>query len=248
MIKRAWYSVRLILSLMGYTAYCGLTVIVASWRGIGYRAGGIYDRMLRLWGSGLCRANGVTCDTVGLERLEQGGSYVFASNHASLVDIWVLQAVLPYSFRFVAKAELLRIPVFGPAMRSAGNISIDRGKAKSALAVYQEAAAKIRAGLSAVVFVEGTRSRDGSLQPFKRGGFQLAIQAGVPVVPVFLAGTWDVLPSGTVRLTPGRAVALFGEPIETAGLEVGDREQLSRQVRLEMERLRDEFDPVKPPG
>ncbi len=247
-MKTLWHTLRLVVTVVGYTIWCGVSVIVAAWRRVPQRTGGVYDRMHRLWGAGLLAANGIEYRAVGLEQLEGGKPYVFASNHASLVDIWLLQAVLPHSFRFVAKAELLKIPVFGRAMRSAGNISIDRRKAKSALAVYGDAAEKIRSGLSAVVFVEGTRSPDGDLQPFKRGGFQLAIQAGVPVVPVYLSGTNRVLPSGSMKLRPGPVVAALGRPIETGGLAPADREELSDRVREAMELLRDRFDPARTLG
>ena len=116
-----------------------------------------------------------------LERLDRSRSYVFVVNHTSIVDIWALLVAVPNSFRFVAKQELSHVPVFGKAMQSAGNIFIDRGNLTSSFASYDVAAAQLRQGLSAMVFAEGTRSRDGRLLPFKKGPFILAIRAGVAI-------------------------------------------------------------------
>jgi len=231
-------TIRYLIVLAAVTVWAGVRVILASWAGVKYRPGGIYDRAGRGWGRGMIRGTGVTVETVGLERLDPARPVMFASNHSSMMDIWALMAVIPHSFRFVAKQELLKIPLFGRAMRSAGHISIDRSRIKSTLGAYQEAAETMRRGLSAVVFVEGTRGSGGDLLPFKRGSFSLGILAAVPVVPVYIADSWRILPSGSRRPIPGPIHILFGEPIPTTGLTVDDRDALAARTRAAMERLR----------
>ena len=182
---------------------------------------------------------------VGLDRFDHDRPYVFASNHTSIVDIWALLALVPGSVRFVAKQELFKVPVFGAAMRSAGHIFINRQRLKSVFGAYDEAAATIRSGISAAVFPEGTRSTDGTLLPFKRGPFVLAIQAGVPVVPVFIPDGWKVIPSGSMRVRPPpRSMEIrFGDPILTEGMTPDDRNTLAEKTRKAVEQLRDPVDP-----
>jgi len=236
-------TIRFLLTTLVMTVWCGGRAIVAAWRGVQYQPGGIYDRASIEWGRTLLQVNKIPLRVEGLSRIDPTRPYVYASNHVSLVDIWALLATIPQSFRFVAKAELLRVPIFGPALTAAGHISIDRRRLKSAFHAYDDAAKAIQGGLSAAVFVEGTRSRDGRLLPFKRGPFVLAIQAGVPVVPVYVAGTRAVLPRGSFRIRPGPVEIRLGEPIPTAGLTEGDRDALSQRTRSAMEALRDGVDP-----
>jgi 1-acyl-sn-glycerol-3-phosphate acyltransferase len=162
---------------------------------------------------------------------------VFISNHASFVDIWALLAVLPGSPRFVAKKEFMYFPIMGQAMRAMGHIAIDRARRSSAFASYDRAADSIRRGVSAVVFAEGTRSRTGKLQPFKKGPFVLAIAAQVPIVPVFCAGTFARMPKGSITPTPGIVELRFGPPIVTEGMVHDDRDELSRRGREALLRL-----------
>jgi 1-acyl-sn-glycerol-3-phosphate acyltransferase len=170
------------------------------------------------------------------------GPAVFVANHVSFVDIWVLVALLPGTVRFLAKRELLHVPVFGWAMRSAGHIPIDRKNRKAAVDACGEAGGMIRDGTSAIVFGEGTRSRTGELLPLKKGAFVLAIQAGVPVVPVYLEGTYAVLPKGTLALKRGPIEMRVGQPISTRGLSYADRDALSARCREALVGLRDHVD------
>ena len=149
-----------------------------------------------------------------------------------------LAAVLPGSLRFVAKKELQRVPLLGRAMRSSGHVFIDRQNRQAAFGAYDEAAAAIRSGISAVVFPEGTRSRTGNLQPFKKGPFVLAIAARVPLVPVYCAGTFTLLPKGHWRIRSHPVALLFGRPIDTTGMAYESREQLMTQTRAAIELLR----------
>lgn len=163
--------------------------------------------------------------------------YVFAANHLSSVDIFALFVALPVNIRFIAKKQLGRIPLFGWAMAAGRFIFIDRKNPVAARRSIDRAAARIRAGSSVAIFPEGTRSRDGLLGPFKKGGFHLAQQAGVPVVPIAIRGAGQVMPPGSVLVRPGPVFITVGLPIETKDLkELADRNALVERVRSEIER------------
>ena len=137
------------------TAFYATWAVLASWLGIRYSAHNVYDRIMVGWSRIILAATGVRVRAVGLERLDPTRSYLFVANHTSIVDIWVLLVAIPHTFRFLAKQELSRVPILGKAMDSAGNIFIDRHNLTSAFASYDQAAALIRAGMSAMVFAGG---------------------------------------------------------------------------------------------
>jgi len=171
----------------------------------------------------------------GLEHIPRDQAVMYASNHSSMFDIWALFATLPGSVRFVAKQELFKIPLLGGAMRAVGHIPIDRAARKKAFEAYDEAARTIREGTSSiVVFPEGTRSRTGELLPFKNAPFGLAIAAQVPIVPVYVHHTFEILPKGAWRIRPRPIRLLAAPPIMTTGLRPDDRERLRDQVRAAM--------------
>jgi 1-acyl-sn-glycerol-3-phosphate acyltransferase len=230
-----------VLSCLLITAWYCLLVIVASLVGARQRPNGVYDRAARDWGRKNLAANRLAVTVSGRESIPDG-PVVFVSNHVSFVDIWVLAGLLPGTVRFLAKRELLNVPIFGWAMRSAGHIPIDRKNRQAAVDACGEAGMKIRQGTSAIVFGEGTRSRTGQLLPLKKGAFVLAIQAGVPVVPVYLEGTFQVLPKGTVFLQRRPIQMRIGEAISTAGLTYADRDTLSVRCRDALVALRDHVD------
>ena len=219
------------LTLLFATVYYGLIVMAAGLLRVKYRPGGVYDAMPYRWASFLLRANRLTVHAEGLEQLEPGRPYVFASNHLSFVDIWALLVTLPGSIRFVAKRGLAWVPIMGNAMRVARHVFIDRRNLASAMAAYDEAARVMRSGISAVVFVEGTRSRDGRLREFKKGGFVLAIAAQAPLVPVCVSGSREILPRSAVMMRPGTITIRIGRPIPTDRLGYGDRDALSARCR-----------------
>ncbi len=239
MIGALWYS----LSLAALTVLYGGWAIVASLFGIRQKPDGIYGKVAHWWGSQLLAAHGLRVRTHGMEQVP-GRPCVFVSNHVSFVDIWVLVAVLPVNVRFLAKRELLKVPVFGWAMASAGHIPIDRQKLQKAFEAYDAAAGRLQAGTSAIVFGEGTRSRDGKLHALKKGPFVLAIAAGVPVVPVFIAGTYQVLPPGSLRIRRRPIDVFFGAPIETGGLDYDDREALAERCHAVLKTFAERVDGV----
>lgn len=226
LVRAVWYFVTLVVA----TAFHGGRSIVAGLFGVRQRLGGVYDRSSRGWGRWLLAATGIRVRVVHPERFPATPA-VYVANHVSLIDIWVLLRELPGSVRFLFKKEMLAIPVFGRALKAAGHISIDRKNQTAAFGAYDRAAASIRGGISAAIFAEGTRSRDGTLQPFKKGPFVLAIKAGVPVIPLYLGGTYALLPPGRRVPRRGEVTLVVGEPIATASLGLDDRDALARRCR-----------------
>ncbi|PLX86277.1 MAG: 1-acyl-sn-glycerol-3-phosphate acyltransferase [Desulfuromonas sp.] len=178
---------------------------------------------------------GVRLEVTGEELLEREQSVIYMANHQGNFDILALMAGLPGQFRWLAKEELFRVPLFGFAMRRSGYIPIDRSDRKKAIRSMSEAARRIAGGSSVVVFPEGTRSPDGSLLPFKKGGFMLALQSRVPMVPVAILGSGDIMPKGSRWIHPGTIRVKIFPPLETADKGTRDREELMAAVRRPIE-------------
>jgi 1-acyl-sn-glycerol-3-phosphate acyltransferase len=172
--------------------------------------------IFRFWTWLILALGGVSIRVHGFDRLDPRQRYLFMVNHQSNVDIPVLVQGLPgFQLRWIAKKELLRVPLFGWAMWAAKHITVDRADSGGGLAVLKKAAVRMAGGISLVVFPEGTRSPDGRLLPFKRGGFLLAAKTKVTIVPVTISGSYKVLPKGEWRLRPGVVVVHVGEPVAT---------------------------------
>jgi 1-acyl-sn-glycerol-3-phosphate acyltransferase len=223
--------IRYLVVLVVLTVYYGLKVIIAGFLRMPNRPGGLFDEAGRRWSGGLLWGAGVEVRTVGFEHVPRDRPVVYVANHQSFFDILALAATLPGQMRFVAKREMAKIPILGPAMKAAGQIFIDRQNRARAFEAYEEAAQAVNAGLNAVVFAEGTRSRTGELQPFKKGPFVFAVASQVPIVPVYCAGTFDILRKGSIWVRPHPITLYFGEPIPTAGLTYEDRETLLERTR-----------------
>ncbi len=182
------------------------------------RTGRIIHRWIAVpWARIIVWVSGVRVDVQGLENLDARVPRIYLTNHQSFFDIFTLLAALPVDFKFLLKQELMRIPVLGFTMKRARYIAIDRSNPRKAVQSMNEAAERIKAGASVVVFPEGTRSEDGRLQPFKRGGFLLALKAGCELVPVTIEGSNLVAPKGSLRIKPGRITLTIGKPIPLAG-------------------------------
>jgi len=196
-------------------------------------------RFPRWWGRVICRVAGVEVAISGHEGLSHDRPYIFAANHQSQFDIFALQGYFPFDFRWLAKKELFRYPVFGPAMRKAGNIPVDRARSRAAIKSLDEAAQRIRAGASVIIFPEGTRSPDGRLQPFKGGAMVLAIKAGVEVVPLAISGTHAILPKGKLLARPGKVVIRVGQPIDPSGYTLKQKQELAELLHHKVAELLD---------
>jgi len=223
-------SVRWLSAAMVATLRQGMRAIRAARRGIPDARGGPYDGAAWDWSAALLRAGRITVRIEG-PGLLRDRAVVYVANHISLLDIPALVVGLPPVPKFVMKKELLKVPLFGPAARAAGHIAIDRRNRGAAFAAYDEAAEVVRRGRAALVFAEGTRSRTGHLLPFKKGPFVLAIAAGVPVVPVAIVGSYDLMPKLTLVPKPGEIILRIGEDVPTEGLTYEDRDELAEEVR-----------------
>ena len=199
------------------------------------RKGRLAHRCMVSWARMSLWVGGTTVRVEGLEHVRRDGPQIFACNHQSMVDIMVLAAHLPVQFGFVAKAELFKIPFLGWHMRRAGYIPIVRENPRLAARTLLDAADKVRAGTNTLIFPEGTRSPDGMLLPFKIGGFLLASKAGVPIVPIGIAGTRDVVLKKSLRVHKRACALVVGEPIPSAGLKGDAREELMARVRVAIE-------------
>ena len=195
------------------------------------RKGKVGHYYAKLWGKVALLANGVKVRIEGMGHLNGKGPYIFMSNHQGSYDIFALLGHLPYQFKWLAKKELFSIPFFGWTMAAAGYISIDRGGTRDTVEAMNEAAQKIRDGMSVVIFPEGSRSPDGSIQPFKKGGFTLAIKSKVPIVPVAISGSRAIMPKDKLTATSGEIRILVAHPIETENSALKDRELLMKKVR-----------------
>lgn len=186
----------------------------------------------RLWGRGALWLAGVRLRVEGVENLPAPGQpVIFAGNHQSNFDILSYFAGLPFQFRWMAKVELFRIPFFGLAMKRSGYIPIDRADRRKAMQSMSLAAERIRGGTSVVIFPEGTRSDDGRLQEFKKGGLLIAIKAQVPIVPVAISGSAAVMRKGAWSFTPGTIWLRILPQIETAGLTNKESDELMARLR-----------------
>ena len=179
------------------------------------RQGKLAYGISRFWAWGILKIGGIRLKVQGLDRLDPSRPYIFMANHQSNIDIPVLVQGLPkFQLRWIAKKELVFIPFFGWAMWSSGQIVVDRSNRAEAMASLRRAKEKIAGGISVVIFPEGTRSADGRLLPFKRGGFLLAVKAKTAIVPITISGSSTLLPRGDWRLRGGEVEVIVSEPID----------------------------------
>jgi len=177
------------------------------------RSGRMVHRVTSWWGRALLYVSRVTVQIEGLEHLVPGQTYVYAANHRSNFDIFLLLAFLPGPFAFIAKKSLFNIPIFGQALHRMGCIPVDRSNVQQAIRTLNQAAARVSQGNSVAIFPEGTRTTSPLLIPFKKGVFIMAKKSGQPVVPVSISGTRFILPRGTIRVRPGPVKIVISPPI-----------------------------------
>lgn len=194
----------------------------------------------RCWAPGLLHGAGARLEVHGLERVDWSRPHVVVANHQSMIDICALFRALPVPVRFVLKQELAKVPFVGWYARAMGMVFIERSSARSSARRLHAAVQTVRAGASVCAFPEGTRSRDGTVGPFKGGAFQLAIESGVDVLPVAIEGSGGVLPAAGFRVRPGRIVVRIGEPLPTRGLALHDRGALAQRARTAVAALLEE--------
>lgn len=218
-------AVFVLITLLLATATFGGWVLLAALFRVKDRIGSPYDLAPRFWGRTVLWASGVRLVQHDKER-KLGDRHIFVVNHVANYDVLAIAASLRW-IKFVAKAELFRIPLFGKAMLAAGMIPIERANRKAAFGSYSLATKRIQAGASVAVYPEGTRGNAYPLRPFKKGPFVLAIQAQAPIVPVVVYGQLEVQPKGVFRVTPGTIHLHYLPAIDTTGMTYEDRDKLA---------------------
>jgi len=197
------------------------------------RRGWAVDVLGRIWGRWILKVCGIQVEVEGIDRVDRTHSYVIVSNHLSNFDIFATLAAVPLAIHFVAKKELLRLPVFGQALALSDHIVIDRANPDSAIAcINQRVASQIDTGFCVLFYAEGTRSADGRVHAFKKGGVTLALRTGLPIVPMSISGTRKFLPKRHFVIRPGgRVKIVLGTPIETKDYPYERRDELNERVR-----------------
>ncbi len=179
------------------------------------------------------RLTGVRVQSVGLDKLDSARTYIFMSNHVSNLDPPIITPLIPKRTSVLVKKELFSFPILGRAMRMGSMVPVDRGNRGAGIESVRIAKQVVQQGLNMSIYVEGHRSFDGKLLPFKKGPFYLAMECGVPVVPVTITGTHDIMPKGRFAIKPGTATVIFHPPIEPK--DFGNRECLMEKVRAVIE-------------
>jgi 1-acyl-sn-glycerol-3-phosphate acyltransferase len=206
--------------------------------------GGMFDRtgrrlhwFSRTWSWLIMKTILSPVKVTGLDQIDLSKPHVYAVNHASALDIPVLYVNLPFQFRIVFKKELLAYPIVGWQLRRSGQVCIDQQKPTNSIAAIRSAVKSLKAGMPLVIFPEGGRTPDGDIKPFLPGAFFLAIKAQVDIVPVALAGTYELLPMNTYHIKCRPLEMRVGEPISTAGMTMRDMEAVSAKVMQAMKKL-----------
>lgn len=215
-------------AILPITLFFAILIIIVS---LFQKTGNIPHCIARYWARIVLFISRVRVNVEGLENVDPGEPYVYMANHQSMYDILALLGCLPVQFRWLAKIELFRIPFFGHAMSRAGYIEIDRSNRRAAFKSIERAAGKIQKGASVIIFPEGSRSKDGKLKPFKKGGFVLALKSKRPIVPVTILGSRSILPKGDLKIQPGKILVKIHPPVETLGVTNKSIDRLMEAVR-----------------
>ena len=230
MLRTLWAAA---FSFVSTIFFSSATIFLAAFRGT--------DRavqwVIRTWAKSVVWAAGIELRTVNLELIDPAKRYILIANHYSYFDIPCIFAAIPQPIRFMAKASLFKIPIFGWAIGRAGFIPIDRKNRRTAVKSFDLAGERIRRGNTIVIFPEEGRSRERTMRPFQRGAFLLALKSELPIVPMAIDGTFDVMNANKLRVKSGPVTITVTPPISTEGISVRDKEKLSQEARARIERL-----------
>lgn len=217
-----------------YTFVCGTLSLLSSFFD---SKGRIQHGFARLWSRMILTTSGCQLQVEGLENVDLSRPYIYASNHQSAFDIPTLYVGLPVQFRIMAKKELFLYPFMGWHMKRSGQIPIERENARSSLKSLVRASETVRGGTPLFVFPEGGRTPDGTIKPFMSGAFYVAIKAGVPIVPMAIIGTYEILPMNSYVIQPHSIRLVVGKPISTEGMNPREMGSLAVKVQREIEDL-----------
>lgn len=235
-LRTAFWTFSGTLVLVTTTLTLGLLASVIGW--LPPRGHVVYF-LARVWSDLWLWSSGVQVEARYEQALEPGRGYVFMANHQSWYDIPALLVSLPGQVRFMAKKGLFQIPILGWALHAGGFIPVDRGDRSTARQSFAGAVRELHGGASVLLFPEETRSANGRLLPFKKGGFLVALRCGFPIVPIGLRGTREIRPKGSWLIQPGRVTVRYGRPIDVSTFGLRGRAALMDEVRQEIARLSD---------
>lgn len=230
-------SLSIIITSVIFTFVCSFIAIVM---GLFKTYSDSINNFIRFWARTILRISGIKVEIVGQENPDPHIPTVYLSNHGSLFDILAAIYSIPGTVRFIAKKELFRIPIFAQGMKLAGMIKIDRGNSVKARRTIEEAINIMRKGVSVIIFPEGTRSREGNIRPFKKGGVILAINGKFPIIPTAISGSFHIMKKNSLHLRKGKIKVHFTEPILTDSYQIADRNILVEKVR---NRIIENYDP-----
>jgi 1-acyl-sn-glycerol-3-phosphate acyltransferase len=195
------------------------------------RTGNLAFSLSKLWAYTMLGVSFVSAQIVNKEKIRQGTSYIIISNHQSLFDILALVTTLGVQYRWFIKKEVLKVPLFGYGLYASRNIFIDRSNTVKAIESINKGIKRLPKGVSVMVFAEGTRSPDGQIHEFKKGGFMVAIAHKMPILPVTVNGSRQVMPKGSLVFNPGKIQVVVGYPIDTSGYNIDTVDDLIRKTR-----------------
>jgi 1-acyl-sn-glycerol-3-phosphate acyltransferase len=181
------------------------------------RGGRLFHANARNWARSILLLCGIHVRVRGVDKLVPGRNYVYVSNHASAFDIPAILAAIPDQIRIIYKKELEKIPIFGWGLKWGSYIGIERSGSRDAMKSLDRAANIMKDGASVLLYAEGTRTMDGRLQPFKRGAFALAVKSGVPVIPLTVNGSFNILRKHSIAIRPGSVELVLSNPIDVTG-------------------------------
>ena len=210
------------------TVFSGIPVTVA---GMFSHTGNLAFSISKLWAYIMLAVSFVRTEIRNIDKIHKGTSYIIISNHQSLCDIIVLVTTLGIQYRWIIKKEILKIPIFGYALYASRNIFIDRSNTTRAIESINKGINRLPKGVSVMVFAEGTRSPDGQIHEFKKGGFITAVTRKIPILPITVNGSRRVLPKGSLTLKPGKIQVVIGDPIDTSGYTTDTVQKLIDKTR-----------------
>jgi len=228
MIKAAYHTTKFWVIIILLSIVLGTLAVLAR---LFDSSNNLSHRVSSLWGRWLCTLNGIQVDIEGLEHIRQGQAQIFIANHQGFFDIFALNGFLPVQIRWVAKSSLFKIPFVGWSIAASGYVPVDRGNRKKAYQAFLATIEKLKAGNSIVIFPEGTRSVDGTIGPFKKGGLLLSVRSGAPLVPVTLLGTGNIIKKGSGIIRPGRIQIIISPPISSQTVIDDKEEKLLNTLR-----------------
>lgn len=210
------------------TTFLGIPVMVA---GLLSRTGNLAFSISKLWAYIMLAVSFVRTEIKNKNKILKETSYIIISNHQSHYDIIALVTTLGIQYRWIIKKEILKLPIFGYALYASRNIFIDRSNTTSAIESINNGFDRLPKGVSVMVFAEGTRSPDGQIHEFKKGGFVMAVQRKIPILPVTVNGSRRIMRKGSFTLWPGKIQIVIGDPIDTSGYTTDTVQNLINKTR-----------------